>query len=204
MDKLSCLVLGRLTINRRTSFREVLMNVVVLKESGYEEALLGISLSYNSDLDRMEKRASTLAHLEGGHNKFLESICVWLDSDAPRYWWSQFDTYRLGVTKQSESTMHTLTKRELTQEDFETSINPVFLDYLNDCVRNGELIKAKSHLPEAFLQRRIVCTNYKSLRGVVKQRANHKLPEWQVLVQELEKQLSHPEYLISRRYICES
>jgi len=170
------------------------MNVLVLKESGYEEAMLGVSLSFNSDLDRMENRAKQLAPLDMGHNKFLESICVWLDINAPRYWWSQFDTYRIGVTKQSESTMHTLTKRVLTQEDFELPINPVFLGYLNDCIRNGELVKAKAHLPEAFLQRRIVRTNYKSLRGVVKQRASHKLPEWQVFVQELKKQLSHPEY----------
>lgn len=170
------------------------MNVLVLKESGYEEAMLGISLSFNSDIDRMGSRAERLAPLDMGHNKFLESICVWLDIDAPRYWWSQFDTYRIGVTKQSESTMHTLTKRELTQDDFEIPVHPTILGIVNGYIRDGYLIDAKANLPEAFLQRRVVCTNYKSLRGVVKQRASHKLPEWQIFVQKLEEQLSHPEY----------
>lgn len=170
------------------------MNVKVLEEAGHAEALLGISLSFNSDIDRMWDRAERLAPLDGGHNKFLEAICVWLDIDAPRYWWSQFDTYRIGVTKQSESTMHTLTKRELEQGDFETPINPIVLGVVNGYIRDRNLVEAKAHLPEAFIQRRIVCTNYKSLRGVVKQRANHKLPEWQVLIQELEKQLDYPEY----------
>jgi hypothetical protein len=194
MDNESSLLLGPLTIDFKTSFKEVLMNVKVLEEAGHAEALLGISLSFNSDIDRMWDRAERLAPLDGGHNKFLEAICVWLDIDAPRYWWSQFDTYRIGVTKQSESTMHTLTKRELEQGDFETPINPIVLGVVNGYIRDRNLVEAKAHLPEAFLQRRIVCTNYKSLRGVVKQRANHKLPEWQVLIQELEKQLDYPEY----------
>jgi hypothetical protein len=90
--------------------------------------------------------------------------------------------------------MHTLTKRELTQDDFEIPVHPTILGIVNDYIRNGYLIDAKANLPEAFLQRRVVCTNYKSLRGVVKQRASHKLPEWQIFVQKLEEQLSHPEY----------
>ena len=170
------------------------MHIIVLKESGYEEAMLGISLSFNSDVGRMSKRATQLAPLDRGHNKFLESICVWLDVDAPRYWWSQFDTYRIGVTKQSESTMHTLTKRQLTQDDFEIPINPIVLDVVNGYIRDGNLVEAKAHLPEAFLQRRIICTNYKSLRAVVDQRGGHKLPEWQIFIQKLIEQLQHPEY----------
>lgn len=171
------------------------MKIAVIKEAGYEEAMYGISLSFNSDVGRMPDRAEKLASLDKGHNKFLESICVWLDVDAPRYWWSQFDTYRIGVTKQSESTMHTLTKRELTQDDFETPIHPDVLGIVNIFIRHGDLINAKAHLPEAFLQRRIVCTNYKALRGVVQQRATHKLPEWQTLIQELYAQLCRPHFL---------
>jgi len=81
------------------------MHTRVIKEAGYEEALLGLSLSFNADLERMPKRAEKLAPLDKGHNKCLESIAVWLDVRAPRYWWQEYDTYRVGVTKQSESTM---------------------------------------------------------------------------------------------------
>lgn len=173
------------------------MEVKILKECGYEEAMLGISLSYNSSLDRMPKRAELLAPMDRGHNKFLESIVVWMDIDAPRYWWSQFDTYRIGVTKQSESTMHTLTKRELTQDDFEDAIVPSVLAILNGFISDGDTLAAKAHLPEAFLQRRIVCTNYKSLRAVVSQRKEHKLPQWQTLIRACAAQLSHPQYVFN-------
>jgi len=79
------------------------MDVKVLKEAGYEEALAGIGLSYNiTDMKRLEKIARTLAPKDGGHNKFIESMVVWLEIRAPRYWWQEYDTYRVATTKQSE------------------------------------------------------------------------------------------------------
>lgn len=58
---------------------------------------------------RIIEEAGRLFEKDGGHNKFLESVILWLDVNAPLYWWTEADTYRLS-TKQSESTMHTLEK----------------------------------------------------------------------------------------------
>lgn len=171
------------------------MHVKVVKEAGYDEALLGISFSYNAPIERMPTTAGKLAHMDGGHNKFLESIGVWIDIDAPRYWWSQFDTYRIGTTKQSESTMHTLVRRSLTQDDFEDEIDERVLDILNYFIKGDNLKRAKAHLPEAFLQRRLVFTNYKTLRNVYAQRLTHKLPQWQFFCDALVSQLEHPEFI---------
>ena len=161
------------------------MKIKILNESGYKEAMLGLSLSYNvSDFDRIEKVARKLAGKDGGHNKFLESIVVWIDITAARYWWQLIDTYRVGVTKQSESTTHTIMKHELTSDNFERHSNyecvPCdVVDWLNDMIRRKEFLRIKMNLPESFLQRRIVCTNYKTLRNIILQRWDHRLPEWQ-------------------------
>lgn len=172
------------------------MRVKILNEAGYEEAIYGLSLSYNvTDIDKMKQVANNLAHKEGGHNKFLESIMLWIDIDAPRYWWSQADTYRIGVTKQSESTMHTLLKRELTNDDFENPINPIVLDTVNLLIRNKEFEMAKDHLPEGFLQQRVICTNYKTLRNIIHQRHTHKLKTWHKLIDELYNQVKYPYFL---------
>jgi len=171
------------------------MKISVLKEAGYEEALLGISLSYNSPLSRMPRRAAALAPLDGGHNKFLEHIYVWLDIQAPRYWWSQFDTYRVGTSKQSESTMHTLLSGELKQHHFQYEVPEQILNVLNAYIRAGDLEMAKAILPESFLQRRIVTTNYKVLRNIVHQRSTHKLQEWRVFCSQLGKHLEYPEFI---------
>ena len=164
------------------------MKVTIIKEAGYEEALLGLSLSYNKDPKNMRSVAMKLSSRDGGHNKFLESIVLWLDITAPRYWWQQFDTYRVGVTKQSESTMHTVLKRKLTQEDFEGPILTDTLEALNQLIADKDFGRLKNELPEGFLQRRIVCLNYKVIRHIIRQRRTHRLPEWQMFCDELAKQ----------------
>lgn len=169
------------------------MRVEILSEYGYEEALLGLSLSFNSKPSA--RVASRLAHRQGGHNKFLESMVVYLDVTAPRYWWQQFDTYRVGTTKQSESTMHTLLKHELTRDDFEGGIQSDILKILNWHLKQQQFDQVKRHLPESFLQRRIVCTNYKVLQNMEFQRRYHKLPEWQLFLDVLQQFLDFPEFV---------
>lgn len=171
------------------------MEVTVLHEAGYEQALLGLSLSYNRPVEEVVAVANRLYNQGGGHNKFLESIMVWLDITAPRYWWQQFDTYRVGVTKQSESTMHTILARPLSIKDFERDISPRTLSRLNNLRGRREFFQIKCELPESFLQQRVVCTNYMTIRRMVSQRANHRLPEWRQFIIAMFDQLEHQEFL---------
>lgn len=174
------------------------MRVAVLKIEGMDEALFGLGLSYGLTDDisfimfqqdhalmkKMENIASKLAHKPGGHNKFLESIVLWIDVDAPRYWWSEMDTYRVGITKQSASTMHTIRKRPLVPEDFESVIRSQTLDYLNKLINGrASIVRIKGELPESFLQRRIICTNAKVIQHIIEQRRGHKLPEWTMFIE---------------------
>lgn len=171
--------------------------VKVIDERGWHAAYLGLSLAYKQPLDKMDTVAHKLNKhsANSGHLKFLESVIVWLDITAPRYWWQQFDTYRVGVSKQSESTMHTIMKHPLTENDFQI-IDINTLQRLNDLIKTGEFERLKAELPEGFLQRRIVCTNYKTLRHMYIQRHNHKLKFWRDFFAELEKQLSKPEFVV--------
>ena len=171
------------------------MKVDILHEAGYEQALVGLSLSHKQPVDKMPGVSQRLHALDGGHNKFLESMVVWIDITAARYWWQEFDTYRVGVTKQSESTMHTLMNRKLTQDDFEVHIPQDILQALNGQLeaRNFELVKG--WLPESFLQRRVVCTNYKTIRRIVEQRYNHRMEEWRYFIGALFAGLEHAEFL---------
>ena len=176
------------------------MKLKILEEAGFRHALLGISLSYNrpfeteDDINKVYETAKKLAHKEGGHNKFLESISVWLDIVAPRYWWQQFATYRIGITCNSESTMHTIMKRQLSEDDFENPL-PDIIDFINEYINEKDFETVKSNLPEGFLQRRIIALNYKVLRHMILQRKNHKLKEWRYFISEIYKQIEHPEFL---------
>lgn len=173
------------------------MFIRIIEESGYVGAVTGLSLSYNIPFNQAEEVALKLKDKDGGHNKFLESIYLWLDVTAPRFWWQEADTYRLS-TKQSESTMHTIHKRDLTHKDFEYPIPT--LDALNitlrkyrDGVMNIE--QFKNELPEGFLQRRVWVMNYKCLRNILLQRTTHRLPQWKFFCKCMREYVQHPELL---------
>jgi hypothetical protein len=59
--------------------------------------------------------------ISGGteHRKFLRQIMVSVDITAPLYWWKEFDTYKVGTTANSTSTMHKLASTPITKECFE-------------------------------------------------------------------------------------
>ena len=119
---------------------------------------------------------------------------VWLLIRGSLSFWKQFDTYRVGTTKQSESTMHTLKKRQLTKQDFtkETFCIPTI-------TQNFSIDEMRDSLPSGFLECRVVNTNYKTLQNIIFQRQNHRSQKWNTFIEMLLKQVQHPEFLISKR-----
>ena len=72
---------------------------------------------------------NTLVKRGTEHAKVTRGIMVWAKITAPRMWWQEFDTYRIGVEKlSSESTMHMIGMRDLTIDDF--SVNDVVKEAL--------------------------------------------------------------------------
>lgn len=61
------------------------------------------------------------ALIKGGpeHRKFLRQIFVSVDITAPLYWWKEFDTYKVGTTANSTSTMHKIMSQPITFDSFE-------------------------------------------------------------------------------------
>ncbi len=183
------------------------MKVFKIRETGYDNAVLGFSLSYNTSIERVEQILHKYAFGIPGEGKFLEQIMLWIDVTAPRFWWSEADTYRVGTCKQSESTMHTITKKILTQDNFEDYIFEETLNGLNDLIdrykieTNKDLKKElfrkiKNNLPEGFLQRRIWMFSYKTLQNIYIQRYNHLLPQWKYFCDTLLAQIEHPEFIM--------
>jgi len=187
---------------------DIFMNVKKIQEAGYKPALVGLAHNKKQSPEKMSVVAEKLADKDGGHNKFLESLVVWLDVRAPRFFWQEADTFRLS-TKQSESTMHTLTGELLTvdindaksvaqflAENFEPeSCTPETLRWIYDAANSGDLVAVKKRLPEGFLQTRMWCMNYKTLRNIILQRRTHRLPHWKEFIRQTLEQVEHPELL---------
>ena len=136
--------------------------------------------------------------IRGGseHRKFLRMIHVQADVIAPRYWWAEADKYKF-VEANSSSTMHLITKRHVTSEDFsidhpeypsEAMKSVIFeintmIDEYNSSRWNAKeketfFIAIKQLLPESYNQLRTIDTNYECLLSIYHQRRNHRLTEW--------------------------
>lgn len=132
------------------------------------------------------------------HAKFLRQIVVWVDITAPRFWWSEFDTYKIGTTANSQSTMHRLMKDGIKEEDFcfifgeDEIANKAMRNYIKEIndlinlynslepgdIKEQYFEKIKAMLPEGYMQTRTISLNYEVLRNMYRQRKNHRLSEW--------------------------
>lgn len=141
------------------------------------------------------KLAQKLIRAGSEHRKFLRQIFVSVDITAPLYWFSEFDTYKVGTVANSTSKMHTLAHEPITMDCFETDdMDSTALVFWEDLIENLEGIRQLYNkkkdpaiwkelirlLPESWLQKRTVTMNYENLLGMCSagQRRYHKLNEW--------------------------
>lgn len=76
----------------------------------------------NNDWDLMYRLASAGTD----HGKFMRMIVVTLDIVAPLYWWSEYDTYKVGTVANSCSKMHKLLYKPFEMSDFSFDKLPGF------------------------------------------------------------------------------
>lgn len=144
------------------------------------------------------------------HRKYLRQIFAVMDITAPLYWWKEFDTYKVGTTANSCSTMHKIAAKEFTLSDFsvehlsEDVIDKPFKDII-DCLNFFRELynqnKDKSDwwqmiqlLPSSYNQRRTVTMNYENVMNMLDYREGHKLDEWREFCKIL-KQLPYVEVI---------
>lgn len=141
-----------------------------------------------------KKLSQSLTKSGGAHRKHLRLISVWCDITLPRYIWQEMDTYK-HKENVSCSTMHKLMSYPITKEMFEDGdvfIEDIVINNLNGAVdifkqsdssqRKKEIkYYAKSVLPESFLQKRTMWTNYDTLLNIHNQREFHELPQWHII-----------------------
>ena len=146
--------------------------------------------------------AHRLAVAGSDHRKFLRQIIVSMDITAPLYWWKEFDTYKVGTVANSTSTMHKIQAREFTRDEFSCDrLSEDALRVLDGLISYLEAerlrfleTKDKAHwhnmiqlLPSSYNQLRTVTLNYEVLINIYYARRYHKLGEWHVLCEAIEK-----------------
>lgn len=160
-----------------------------------------------ADLDLMKR----LAAAGPEHRKFMRQIFVSMDITAPLYWWKEFDTYKVGTTANSCSTMHKLTAKRFTLDDFSTDhIEPEWVPVMTSMIANlndlrdlylqtkdkGVWYTIIQLLPSSYNQKRTVTMTYENAFNIIQQRTGHKMDEWNTFVSKL-LQLPYMQQLVS-------
>lgn len=135
------------------------------------------------------------------HAKFRRMLPVFITLSAPLYWWKEADTYRVGVVRNSCSTMHKIQAKEFTLDDFSTeNLNDYALQNLKQTIEvlnyNRErFLKTKDKeywwqliqlLPSSYNQKATIMVNYEVLYNMYMWRKNHKLDEWHTFCDMIE------------------
>jgi len=180
-----------------------MINITNTEIFGWQAALRGARNPMNSwslmdshdDVigERDLQLAMKLSKAGTDHRKFMRMIIVQVDINAPRYWWTEFDTYKVGTVANSCSTMHKIHSKEFTIQDFShehlngRGVVAMYdtIKVLNEYRNKFLATEDKDYwwnmiqlLPQSYNQLRTVTLNYEVLCNMYKARKNHKLDEW--------------------------
>ena len=140
------------------------------------------------------KLASTLVKAGTEHRKFTRMIHIQMDITAPMFWWSEFDTYKIGTTRNSCSKMHTIHIKPFELDDFAhegCKEIPIAYDALVEvilaCDRLRNLFN-ETHdrkywralielLPESYMMKATWDGSFETMLNIMHQREGHKLKE---------------------------
>ena len=130
------------------------------------------------------------------HRKYLRQIFVSMDITTNHTIWAEFDTYKVGVTRNSCSKMHTIHVKEFAPEDFShegiDEVGGVASLHFDETLEVLEALRKafnETHekrywraiielLPMGYNLRATVTMNYENVANIIHQRSNHKMFEW--------------------------
>lgn len=156
----------------------------------------------SNDLDLMKR----LFKSGSDHRKYLRQIFVSIRIVAPQYWFREMDTYKVSTTRNSSSQMHKIMSRRITVDDFsledidtekERLVLNQYINVINDLIdfykvcnvqdKEKTFRKVIEMLPQSFNYESVWTGSLENLINIYKSRKNHKLLEWRVFCEELEK-----------------
>lgn len=147
------------------------------------------------DLELMRK----LVRAGSEHRKFLRQIFVSMDITTNHTVWAELDTYKVGVTRNSCSKMHTIHKKEFTIDDFtheNTDQIPLIEEHMENTIETLNALRDKyletndkmywramiDILPMSYNLKATVTMNYENVLNIIRQRSGHKMSEWSEFV----------------------
>lgn len=184
------------------------MNVYDIKVYGLQEATKNAGLPFSKGEPRTQTLIKLANSKQRSHAKFLRQIMVCFNITASGMFMKELDTYKIGTTRMSSSTMHTLLNKPLDYDnfsfyniynsDYDIPLEQEFKKVLDAIIEFDrkvlqsnssdieKLMLVKSIIPESFKYSSYITMNYEVLRTMYNDRKNHRLPEWKMFLESFE------------------
>lgn len=153
----------------------------------HQEFIIG-----ENDLDLMKRL------YKGGteHRKYARQIWVGMDITTNHIVWAEFDTYKIGVTRDSCSKMHKIHVKGFERDDFShegiDEVGGFAEEHFTETLKVLEKLRVlfnETHekkywramlelLPMGYNLRATVTMSYENVFNIIRQRSNHKMFEW--------------------------
>jgi hypothetical protein len=146
-------------------------------------------------LPNITERTISLAHSNKGegHDQFLTGIRVAFDLTFTNKAWVELERYRFIEFVSSQSTMHRISKFDLSNQynEYVDKRMIVIMEELKDKYNltqdKEDYLRLLYSNPSGFELTARLTTNYRALKTVYSQRKNHKLPEWREFCKWVER-----------------
>ena len=197
------------------NYSDIVSNVKIydleesLIASGYPmRTIVEMRETEEKDLKRGENLVKATLKGNTAHHQFLTGIRVNFDMTFTNKGWVEAERYRFLEFVSSQSTMHRITKFDLSNQYIEY-VDPRIIEIMKEKVTEYNRISAlKLHSNAAEQERKEILTrmyleilysnpagfkltarmttNYRCLRNIYIQRRNHRLPEWRAFCKWIE------------------
>jgi hypothetical protein len=156
------------------------------------------NIQNSADNNAYITRGQSLANADGGgHDQFLTGVTVTADWTLSNKAWVEAERYRFLNFISSQSTMHRVTRMDFARVcngyvDLEiiiiiTRLREAYERAKGKHEKREAMLRLLYNLPSGLELTAGIVTNYRCLKNIYRQRRNHRLPDWGVVCDWIEK-----------------
>lgn len=182
-----------------TNITEVNMVISNLHIYGFDNAIRGSKFPMITDVSKatseITKTTYSLAQspIGSAHDQYLTAIIAQFDLTFTVKAWTEAERYHFFDFISSQSTMHRISKFDLTNQ-YSEYVDKRMIDIMNELKdKYNETQDKEDYLrllysnPCGFKLTAAMTTNFRQLKTIYYQRKNHRLPEWITFCKQLEE-----------------
>lgn len=166
---------------------------------GFDNAIRGSKFPMITDVNKatseITKTAYSLAQspIGSAHDQYLTAIIAQFDLTFTVKAWTEAERYHFFDFISSQSTMHRISKFDLTNQ-YSEYVDKRMIDIMNELKDKYNKTQDKEDYlrllysnPCGFKLTAAMTTNFRQLKTIYYQRRNHRLPEWITFCKQLEE-----------------